>query len=99
MPRGRVRAGRARPRTLPELGELRDLARDPAVCIGAHTLSHPMLAKHDAAFAEREMAESRARIEAELGRPVRHLSYPVGDPTSAGTREFETAKDWALPPR
>ena len=73
-------------------GELRDLARDPAICIGAHTLSHPMLAKHDAAFAEREMAESRARIEAELGRPVRHLSYPVGDPTSAGTREFDIAK-------
>ncbi|MCG5245918.1 polysaccharide deacetylase family protein [Methylorubrum extorquens] len=73
-------------------GELRDLARDPAVCIGAHTLSHPMLAKHDAAFAEREMAESRARIEAELGRAVRHLSYPVGDRTSAGPREFDIAK-------
>ena len=71
---------------------LRDLARDPAVTIGAHTLSHPMLAKHDFAVAEREIAESRARIEAELGRPVRHLSYPVGDPTSAGPREFELAK-------
>ncbi|MEH3118473.1 MAG: polysaccharide deacetylase family protein [Methylorubrum populi] len=71
---------------------LRDLARDPAVTIGAHTLSHPMLAKHDAAFAEREIGRSRARIEAELGRPVRHLSYPVGDPTSAGAREFGMAR-------
>ncbi|MBB2960358.1 polysaccharide deacetylase family protein [Methylobacterium sp. R2-1] len=71
---------------------LRDLAHDPAITIGAHTLSHPMLAKHEATFAEREIAESRTRIEAELNRPVRHLSYPVGDPTSAGTREFETAK-------
>lgn len=71
---------------------LRDLARDPGVTIGAHTLSHPMLAKHGAAFAEREIAESRARIEAELGRPVRHLSYPVGDPTSAGIREFGMAR-------
>ncbi|MEE7455352.1 polysaccharide deacetylase [Methylorubrum populi] len=71
---------------------LRDLARDPSVTIGAHTLSHPMLAKHDPAFAEREIAESRARIAAELDRPVRHLSYPVGDPTSAGPREFAMAE-------
>lgn len=71
---------------------LRALARDPTVTLGAHTLTHPMLAKHEADFAEREIAESRARIEAELDRPVRHLSYPVGDPTSAGPREFETAK-------
>ncbi|SFM71736.1 polysaccharide deacetylase family protein [Methylobacterium pseudosasicola] len=72
--------------------ELRDLARDPAVTIGAHTVSHPMLAKHDAATATLEIAEGRARIEAELGRPVRHLSYPVGDPTSAGPREFALAQ-------
>ncbi|MFY9292433.1 MAG: polysaccharide deacetylase family protein [Methylorubrum rhodinum] len=73
--------------------ELRALARDPAVTLGAHTLSHPMLAKHDPAFARREMAESRARIEAETGRSVRHLSYPVGDPTSAGPRDFALARD------
>lgn len=73
--------------------ELRDLTRDPAVTIGAHTLSHPMLAKHEAAFAAREIEGGRARIEGELDRPVRHLSYPVGDPTSAGPREFETAKE------
>ncbi|MER2250557.1 polysaccharide deacetylase family protein [Methylorubrum podarium] len=72
--------------------DLRALARDPGVTIGAHTLSHPMLAKHEAAVAEREIAGSRARIEAELDRPVRHLSYPVGDPTSAGPREFDLAK-------
>lgn len=73
--------------------ELRALARDPAVTIGAHTLSHPMLAKHDADFARRELAESRSRIEAETGGCVRHLSYPVGDPTSAGARDFALARD------
>lgn len=73
--------------------ELRALGRDPSVTIGAHTLSHPMLAKHDAAFARREIAGSRARIEAETGRSVRHLSYPVGDPTSAGAREFALSRD------
>lgn len=73
--------------------EIRALARDPAVTLGAHTLTHPMLAKHDAVTASREMAESRARIEGETGRPVRHLSYPVGDPTSAGPRDFALARD------
>jgi peptidoglycan/xylan/chitin deacetylase (PgdA/CDA1 family) len=72
--------------------ELRTLARDPAVTIGAHTVSHPMLAKHDAATAAREIVEGRARIAAELGREIRHLSYPVGDPTSAGPREFALAQ-------
>ena len=71
---------------------LRDLARDPAVTFGAHTVTHPMLGKHGAGVAAREIAEGRARIEAELGRAVRHLSYPVGDPTSAGPREFALAE-------
>ncbi|WP_082512992.1 polysaccharide deacetylase family protein [Methylobacterium sp. Leaf125] len=73
--------------------ELRSLGRDPLVTFGAHTISHPMLAKHDAAVARREIAEGRARIAAELGRPVPHLSYPVGDPTSAGPRDFALARE------
>lgn len=72
---------------------LRALAGAPGVTIGAHTLSHPMLAKHDAAFARTEIVESRARLEAELGVPVRHLAYPVGDPTSAGPRDFALARE------
>jgi peptidoglycan/xylan/chitin deacetylase (PgdA/CDA1 family) len=72
---------------------LRDLAGDPAVTIGAHTVSHPMLAKHDAATAAWEIAQGRDRIAAALGREVRHLSYPVGDPTSAGRREFDLARN------
>ena len=72
---------------------LRDLARDPAVTIGAHTRSHPMLAKHAGEAARAEIAEGRARIEAMLDRPVRHLSYPVGDRTSAGPREFALARE------
>ncbi|MCE4223528.1 polysaccharide deacetylase family protein [Methylobacterium sp. C25] len=73
--------------------ELRALAANPAVTIGAHTVSHPMLAKHDETFARREVAESRARIAASLGRDIRHLSFPVGDPTSAGPREFAIARE------
>jgi peptidoglycan/xylan/chitin deacetylase (PgdA/CDA1 family) len=73
--------------------ELRALARDPTVTFGAHTLTHPMLAKHDEAAARREIAASKAQIEERLGRPVRHFAYPVGDPTSAGAREFRLARE------
>lgn len=72
---------------------LRSLAGAPDVTIGAHTLTHPMLAKHDEAFARREIVESRARLEVELDVPVRHFAYPVGDPTSAGSREFALARE------
>jgi len=70
---------------------LRALSGAPGVTIGAHTLTHPMLAKHDVDFARNEIVASKARLEAELGIPVRHFAYPVGDPTSAGSREFTLA--------
>ena len=68
------------------------LASDPLVTIGAHTMSHPMLAKHPAAVAEAEMAFSREMLARHLGLTPRHFAYPVGDPGSAGVREFEAAR-------
>ncbi len=72
---------------------LRSLSGAPGVTIGAHTLSHPMLAKHDAEFVRAEIAGSKARLEAELDIPIRHFAYPVGDPISAGVREFGFAAE------
>lgn len=72
---------------------LRALVGAPGVTIGAHTMTHPMLAKHDEAFARDEISGSRARLEAELAVPIRHFAYPVGDPTSAGPREFALTKE------
>jgi peptidoglycan/xylan/chitin deacetylase (PgdA/CDA1 family) len=73
--------------------EIASLARDPAVTIGAHTLSHSMLAKHGEGEVRREVLESKAILERRLGGTVRHFAYPVGDPTSAGPREFRLAKE------
>ena len=73
--------------------ELQDLAREPDVTIGAHTLSHPVLAKLDATAAAREIAESKGLLEHRLGRPIRHFAYPFGDRTSAGAREFRLARE------
>jgi peptidoglycan/xylan/chitin deacetylase (PgdA/CDA1 family) len=61
--------------------------------IGVHTLTHPMLAKHDIAVARYELAESRRLLQEKLRRDMRHLAYPVGDPTSAGPREFVLAEE------
>jgi len=73
--------------------ELAELVADPLVTIGAHTVNHPMLAKlsHEAARAEMDL--SRSVIEAALAVRPEHLSYPVGDRSSAGPREFEIAAE------
>jgi peptidoglycan/xylan/chitin deacetylase (PgdA/CDA1 family) len=73
--------------------ELTKLASDPLVTIGAHTVNHVMLAKVPEKSARSEMEMSRAVIEASLGVRPGHLSYPVGDPTSAGPREFRIAAE------
>ncbi len=72
--------------------ELRPLAEDPLVTIGAHTMSHVALARLSEAEARHEIAESMRRIETNLGRPCRHFSYPYGCPESAGPREFALAE-------
>jgi peptidoglycan/xylan/chitin deacetylase (PgdA/CDA1 family) len=73
--------------------ELGRLAADPLVTIGAHTVNHVMLAKTPERQARAEMAMSRSVIEASLGLRPDHLSYPVGDCTSAGPREFRIAAE------
>ena len=71
--------------------ELAQLAADPLVTIGAHTVNHPMLAKLPADAARAEMDLSRSVIEAALSRRPQHLAYPFGDATTAGPREFAAA--------
>jgi len=73
--------------------ELRALAADPLCTIGAHTLTHPILAALDPAEARREIVESKALIEERIGAPIRHFAYPVGDSSAAGPREFALARE------
>jgi peptidoglycan/xylan/chitin deacetylase (PgdA/CDA1 family) len=48
--------------------------------IGAHTLSHPILARLDNADAEVEIRDSKHRLEALTGTPVTLFAYPNGKP-------------------
>jgi peptidoglycan/xylan/chitin deacetylase (PgdA/CDA1 family) len=72
---------------------VRELAACPLVEIGAHSVSHLNLARLGEAQARREMAESRARLEVETGRAIRHLAYPFGIRGAVGPRELRLAQD------
>ena len=48
--------------------------------IGAHTVTHPILAEIPLARARHEMERSRARLETITGAPVRLFAYPNGSP-------------------
>ncbi len=76
--------------------ELREVSRDPLLTIGAHTRSHFALAKLAEAGARAEISDSVARIEKEIGKPCRHFSFPYGDETSAGQREFQMTRELGL---
>jgi peptidoglycan/xylan/chitin deacetylase (PgdA/CDA1 family) len=65
----------ARPLTVTELQELTAL---PGVAVGAHTLTHPVLASLPLDDQLRELQESRLRLEELVGRPVQLLAYPFG---------------------
>jgi hypothetical protein len=73
------------------LEELRQLVAN-GMFVGAHTLSHPVLAQASADGAWSEIAESRQALEAALCKPVWAMAYPFGDPASAGVREFEVTE-------
>jgi peptidoglycan/xylan/chitin deacetylase (PgdA/CDA1 family) len=73
--------------------ELRALARHPLATIGAHTLTHPRLARLTREQAIVEMEESRGRLRAELAVEAAHFCYPYGGHGAAGAREFAIAAE------
>lgn len=58
--------------------ELRELAQDPLFEIGAHTITHPMLAARPVGEQYAEIGGSRACLEETLDRRVTSLSFPYG---------------------
>ncbi|HET8931857.1 MAG TPA: polysaccharide deacetylase family protein [Polyangiales bacterium] len=72
--------------------ELRAL-QAAGVEIGCHAISHPRLSLETSESAHAQLAGARDKLEAELGRPVRHLAYPYGKPEHVGPREFAIARE------
>jgi peptidoglycan/xylan/chitin deacetylase (PgdA/CDA1 family) len=77
-------------------GEVRQLASDPLVTIGAHTVNHHALAKLPVARVVSEVLESVHRLRDKLGRRPRHFAYPYGRLSAAGEREFALLADLDL---
>jgi hypothetical protein len=73
--------------------EIAELASDPLVTIGAHTVNHILLSKASDAVAISELKMGRAVLEAALGEAPAHFSYPFGDAGAAGPREFAAARE------
>jgi peptidoglycan/xylan/chitin deacetylase (PgdA/CDA1 family) len=68
--------------------QVRELAADPLVTIGAHTKGHFVLSRLTESEVREEIGGSKRILEEKLGRPVVHLAYPYGFRYEAGEREF-----------
>jgi peptidoglycan/xylan/chitin deacetylase (PgdA/CDA1 family) len=73
--------------------EIQVLSRHPLASIGGHTTSHSALKTLDSSSALAEMADNRNYLENLIQRPVRHFSYPYGNPRACGPREEHLARD------
>ncbi len=60
--------------------------------IGAHTVSHCVLANETESQARAEMTRSREQLESRFGAPVRHFAYPFGGRAEVGLREIDVAR-------
>ncbi len=72
--------------------ELKTFADNPLVTIGAHSLSHPALARLSEEQALLEIEQSGRVLEERLGKKPATFSYPIGDAGAAGEREFRLAE-------
>jgi peptidoglycan/xylan/chitin deacetylase (PgdA/CDA1 family) len=73
--------------------EITELAADPLVTFGTHSVSHSILAATPEAEVRSELRTARTVLEAALGREALHLAYPYGDASAAGPREFQIAAE------
>jgi len=73
--------------------EIQELARDPLATIGAHTVTHPVLAKEEDSIVRAEFRQSRDILQKKLQTEVRHLAYPYGSADAVGPREFAIASE------
>lgn len=71
--------------------ELRELAYDPLITIGGHTVTHPSLRDLEEDRAMAEMNDGRQRLAAQLDIAVSHFAYPYGESSNCGPREFALA--------
>lgn len=73
--------------------EIRQLAGHPLVTIGAHTVTHPNLARLELDDARAEIGDAARIIGDKIGKRPVHMAYPYGYAAAVGIREVELARD------
>jgi peptidoglycan/xylan/chitin deacetylase (PgdA/CDA1 family) len=84
-------ADRSQHRCLTE-DELRQLATSDLVEIGAHTLTHPVLATLPLDRQQHEIGGSKLRLEALTGKPITSFAYPYGKKNHYTRQTVQTVK-------
>lgn len=73
--------------------EVRQLAADPLVTIGAHTHDHYALARLDPEAARADIDKGLQRLEDELGQRPKHFAYPYGKPLAVNDEVARLARE------
>ncbi|NQU34185.1 MAG: polysaccharide deacetylase family protein [Bacteroidetes bacterium] len=71
---------------------IKEMANNPLVTIGAHTVNHPVLKLMTINSINDEILKSKIIIESRIDCKVLHFSYPFGTRNEVGTREFKISK-------
>jgi peptidoglycan/xylan/chitin deacetylase (PgdA/CDA1 family) len=75
------------------LDQLRALAGAGGISIGAHTMTHPVLARLAPEDQHRELEESRTWLARALERPVSSVAYPFGTHAEVSRVTTHAARD------
>lgn len=73
--------------------ELSRLASNPQFEVGAHTVHHVSLADLDEQEQRYEIEGSKRALEEQLGRTIRHFSYPYGSKSNYQTRTIRIVRN------
>ncbi|MFQ5668581.1 MAG: polysaccharide deacetylase family protein [Candidatus Binatia bacterium] len=78
--RCRREAGLESPHAPLTIAEVKELADDRSMEVGAHTCAHPILARAPKEDQREQIRENKVRLERWTGRPVTAFAYPNGQP-------------------
>jgi peptidoglycan/xylan/chitin deacetylase (PgdA/CDA1 family) len=76
-----------------DAAQLRALAAEPGITIGAHTMTHSVLSLLSARAQLAEFAQSRAALERAIGTPVLSAAYPYGTRGDVSAASMRAARE------
>jgi peptidoglycan/xylan/chitin deacetylase (PgdA/CDA1 family) len=71
--------------------EIKELANEPLITIGAHTMNHISVRQQTEQLVFEEMKSSKSEIEKHIGKEVVHFAYPFGGEFDVSKRDLQLA--------